>query len=286
MESRLAENRRAFDGVAADYDGPLGNNLLIQRMRLRLWQTIEASLAPGSRLLDLGCGTGLDAVHLALRGYQVLATDWSPRMVARTQARIESSGVGASATAQLIGLHQLDRLDGERFDGIYSDLGPLNCAPDLAEVAGAAARLLRPGGLFVASVIGRRCPWEALYYILRGDLDRARVRSRRGSVPVGLNGNTVWTRYFTPGEFYREFAGAFELRSYRGLGLFLPPPYLLHVYRRWPRLFAACAWLDDRLGALPAVREAGDHFLIVLARRASANRVVFGEVGLVGDGWC
>ena len=82
-----------------------------------------------------------------------------------------------------------------------------------------------------------------------------------------LNGHQVWTRYFTPREFFRAFASDFDLTAYRGLGLLLPPPYLIHWYERLGVLFRPLGWLDDHLGALPLAREAGDHFLIVLTRR-------------------
>src|SRR5579859_3269253 len=87
-DSRLQETRRAFNRAAAAYDGPAGNNVLIQRMRAQMWQTLTTTFPPGARLLDLGCGTGLDAAYLAARGYAVLATDWSQAMVERTRARI------------------------------------------------------------------------------------------------------------------------------------------------------------------------------------------------------
>src|SRR3546814_8142940 len=57
---QLRETRHAFDSVAADYDGPRGNNALIQRMRRTLWEVVHRELPSGSRLLDLGCGTGID----------------------------------------------------------------------------------------------------------------------------------------------------------------------------------------------------------------------------------
>src|SRR5580704_19696619 len=86
---RLRETQDAFDSVAADYDGPRGNNALIQDMRSEMWRTLDATFAPGSRLIDLGCGTGLDAVRMARVGHHVTATDWSQRMVERTRERAE-----------------------------------------------------------------------------------------------------------------------------------------------------------------------------------------------------
>ena len=64
ISERLRETRQAFDSVAADYDGPRGNNDLIQQMRAEMWRWLDASFLPGGRLVDLGCGTGLDAVRL------------------------------------------------------------------------------------------------------------------------------------------------------------------------------------------------------------------------------
>ncbi len=266
-ERELRDTQRAFDSVAAEYDGPLGNNELVQRMRATFWRTVEALLPPGSRLLDLGCGTGIDAAHFAARGYPVFAIDWSPAMVKRARKRIAEAGPAAPVRVEALGIQELDRLQDGPFDGIYSNFGPLNCVPDLAAVAAACAALLAPGGYLVATVMGRLCPWELLYYAWRGQWERARVRGRRDVVPVSLNQGTVWTRYYTPREFYAAFAHHFALTSYRGLNLFLPPPYLLNVCRRAPRLCAVLGWLDDRLAGWPLLREAGDHFLIVLTRR-------------------
>lgn len=139
---QLLETQRAFDSVAPDYDGPRGNNALIQRMRTTLWDTVASELPVGSRLVDLGCGTGLDAGEFARRGYSVLATDWSPAMVERTRQRAATHGLQERLTAAHVGIQQLDRLEGS-FDGMYSNFGPLNCAPDLPAVAAQCARLLR-----------------------------------------------------------------------------------------------------------------------------------------------
>lgn len=265
-DAQLLETQKAFDSVAADYDGPRGNNELIQRMRVTLWDTVSREVPAGRRLLDLGCGTGIDAFEFASRGYEVLASDWSPQMVERTRARAAAAGLEQRVEAKHVGIHQLDQID-DRFDAVYSNFGPLNCAPDLNAVATQCERLVRPGGLLIFSVIGRICPWELAYYTFKRRFRRATVRATRGATAVGMNNHTIWTYYYLPREFYRAFADSFSLESYRALSLFMPPPYLVDYYRRHRAGCDRLGKLDDRFGALPVLRNMGDHFLIVMRRR-------------------
>jgi SAM-dependent methyltransferase len=267
-EQQLEATRRAFDSVAADYDGPRGNNELIQEMRAEMWRWLDAQFAPGSRLIDIGCGTGLDAVRMANRGHQVLATDWSPAMVARTIDRAATAGLAGRIVTRVLGAQQLAAVpDASGFDGAYSNLGPLNCVPDLAPVAAECARLVRPGGKLVFTVIGRLCPWEWWHYGRRGRWRRIGVRFARGIVPVGMNGETIWTRYYLPRAFWRPFRADFALTHWRGLCLFAPPPYLTALRARHPRFHGALWRLDRRLAGWPLLRSVGDHFLIVMTRR-------------------
>ena len=334
-DQRYLDTRQAFDSVAGEYRGPLGNNRPVQAMRAVLWRTVLETTAPGGRLLDLGCGAGLDAVYFAGQGYQVEAIDWSPEMVAQTRRTAEEQGVTDRVTAVNVGIHELSQLSrisrqrieradadcvrgasfqpavsltssqqgvrnnpearkletcdtadwksaprtedlagvekcvppGTSFDCIYSDLGALNCVGDLDTVARDCQRLLKPGGKLVFSVIGRHCPWELAYYGLHWNWPRATLRWKSGPVPVGLNGHTVWTRYYSPREFYHFFTSRFTWQSCRGLNLFLPPPYLGGPFEKRPAWLKPLAWLDDHLAGLPLFNRAGDHFLLVLTPR-------------------
>jgi ubiquinone/menaquinone biosynthesis C-methylase UbiE len=268
MLTQLQETRDAFDSVAADYDGPRGNNTLIQDMRGEMWRTLDATFPPGSRLVDLGCGTGLDAVRMARSGYHVTATDWSPGMVNRTHERAEREQVAERVTAINVGAHELSRIDGaDRFDGAYSDLGALNCVPDLTEMAAQCARLLTPRAALVFSVIGRFCPWEIGYYTLKRNWARVRVRFAPAMVPVGMNKRVVWTRYYTPREFYRAFERHFALEYYRGLCVLAPPPYLTGMKEKHSRLYERLWRWDRRAAGWPVLRSMGDHFVIVMRKR-------------------
>jgi SAM-dependent methyltransferase len=265
---KLRDTQEAFDSVAADYDGPRGNNELIQEMRGEMWRWLDATFAPGSQLIDLGCGTGLDAVRMAHLGHVVTATDWSPQMVRRSRERAASEEVSDRVHTLAVGAHELHRIEGAGvYDGAYSNLGPLNCVPDLADVSRHCARLLKPRGALVFTVIGRICPWELAHYLGRLRFARARVRFAAGVVPVNMNNRTIWTRYYGPREFYSAFERDFALEHVRGLCLFAPPPYLRAIRQKAPRLHRWLWRIDRRAAAWPLLREMGDHFLIVMRKR-------------------
>ena len=265
----LAETQHAFDGVAAGYHRSNEENRTLREMRARVRRTLAAFAPPGSHILDLGCGPGSDAAWLALKGYRVTAIDWSPAMVADARRRVADAGVARRVEVLNVGIHEMDRLtpSAAPFDAAISNFGPLNCVTDLPAAARQIADRLTPGGVLVASVIGRVCPWEIARYVARGDVRRTAVRFRRGLVPVPLDGRTVWTRYFTPREFEAIFAGAGMTRvSLRALGLFVPPPYLDAFADRHPRLVAGLQRAEDRCGGWPVLREWGDHFLVALRK--------------------
>jgi SAM-dependent methyltransferase len=265
---QLHDTQVAFDSVAADYDGPRGNNDLIQDMRAQMWRFLDETFPTSSRLIDIGCGTGLDAVRMGQLGHHVTAIDWSPQMVLRTKDRAEREQVAARVRAINLGGQELSHLDGDAtYDGAYSDLGPLNCVPDLAAVARECARLLKPGGRLVFTVIGRFCPWEILHYLGRGRWTRATIRFARKTVAVGMNKHTIWTHYYGPREFYRAFAREFSLEHFRGLCVFAPPPYLTWVRDKHPRWYERLWRLDRRVAGWPLLRGIGDHFLIVMKKR-------------------
>jgi SAM-dependent methyltransferase len=266
------ETRHAFDSVAADYHRSNVENPLLSDMRRQTIAAVRRHVAAGSRVLDLGCGPGTDAETLARHGYWVVAVDSAPRMVDEARRRIASARVSDRVAVHHLGIEDLDALPPQCVDAAYSDFGPLNCVADLAAAARLIARRLRDGGVLVASVIGRVCPWEIALFTARGDHRRARLRFARERVPVPLNGHTVWTHYYTPRQFARAcHAAGFRQIDVQALGLFAPPPYMQAFAERHPALVHRLQRLDAAVGAWPLLRQAGDHFLIVLQKgRADA----------------
>ena len=265
----LSETQRAFDGVAAAYHRSNVENVLLEAMRRRFRQAIDQHSGRGAHLLDLGCGPGTDEVHFASRGYRVTAVDWSPAMVHEARRRVREHELQDCVDIHHLGIHEIDRLAPSTFDVVCSNLGPLNCVPDLESAARSIVDRLRPGGVLVASVIGRICPWEIALYTARRDWARVRARFAPRLTPVPLEGQTVWTRYYTPAAFERTFAAAgCEPIDRRALALLMPPPYLQDFAARHSTATAVLQRLDDAIGGWPGLREMGDHFLIVMRKAA------------------
>lgn len=100
----------------------------------------------GSRVLDAGCGSGRYAEALVDRGARVVAVDASPEMLAHARDR-----VGTRATVLHADLAEpLDFADDGEFDLVVSGL-TLQYVRDLDHVFDEFARVVRPGGVVVAS---------------------------------------------------------------------------------------------------------------------------------------
>jgi SAM-dependent methyltransferase len=115
------------------------------------------ALEPG-RALDVGCGSGRDAVHLAGRGWQVTAVDFVDKALARARERAAEEGVEVQWVDGDVG--ELGRLGLEPGYSLVYDFGCIQGLSDSARRGAAAGltELAAPGArlLFLAFKAGRR----------------------------------------------------------------------------------------------------------------------------------
>lgn len=268
MDDTISSSRSAFDAAASGYDAAFSSaaSPLVALLRARVHQAIARHFPPGGRLLELGCGTGEDALALTRRGYRVIATDPAPGMIATARAKLAAAGqldrvtfVEAGAGALAARWPSL----GLAADGVFSSFGPLNCELSLAPVSHLLEAVLPPGGRCLAVVMPRLAPSEIASFLLRGRPGAALRRFRRDPI-ADVAGHRFPIRYYGPGDFDRALGGAFRRIETRALGLVLPPPPAGPIVRR---LLPHLARLEDVLAPLPLLRRMGDHVLVVYERR-------------------
>jgi SAM-dependent methyltransferase len=117
---------------------------------LALWE--EMAAAAGGPVLELGCGTGRVALHLARRGHPVIAVDRDPELLAALSERVGELPV----TALLADARDL-RLEEE----VALALAPMQflqlmeTPEERVSCLRRVASRLRPGGLLAAAIVER-----------------------------------------------------------------------------------------------------------------------------------
>lgn len=138
-----------IEKVPARYDRVM--NLLTLGAHRRSRELILASIRPGSRVLDLGCGPGTLALAAAGKGARVTGVDASKEMLRVFRDNAEAAGLSGVVEIVETGCASIDRiLEGRKFDVITISL-VLGELPDPVRehTMAAAASLLAPGGTMV-----------------------------------------------------------------------------------------------------------------------------------------
>ena len=134
-----AAPREAWDAIADGYDtyvAPQELDLANEALRL-------VGLAPGERFLDVAAGPGGLSLPASRLGAQVLATDWSPAMIERFEARVREEGI-SGAEGRVMDCHALDLPDNS-FDVTASQFGVM-LVPDQPRALREMVRVTKPGG--------------------------------------------------------------------------------------------------------------------------------------------
>lgn len=263
MSSQLLDaGRQYWDLTAETYDRVFPETLVGRAQRGAVWMELEQAFQRGQRVLELNCGTGIDAVHLAEKGIRVLACDISPRMVEIAAQRSVATDVATLAVFRAIPNEEIAQLIPEGpFDGAFSNFSGLNHVADLPRAARDLGQLVRPGARVLICMVGRIAPWEVMWQLAHGNLRMALRRLRPKFETPKMKAYYPSVRGIA-----RAFEPNFRLLRWQGIGIAVPPTCMEPWARRFPTLLRGMVYADRWLTRCPGIRGLGDSVLLHFER--------------------
>ncbi|HEV2139055.1 MAG TPA: methyltransferase domain-containing protein [Nitrososphaerales archaeon] len=260
----------AFDSASEEYDVTIGRNFINTLIRQRSLEVLYRLLRKDDVVLEIGAGTGAEAVQVARRVARVVATDISPAMVEllrrkaaarRLSGKMDALRVPAADIAEVRGM-----LPGGQVRVAYSFNGALNCEPRLVRFATELGSMVVPGGYFVCSIRNTLCLAEIITYAASMRYS-GMVKRKAQPMMVSVGGADIPSTYYSVGAFLDIFRRDFEVERIIGLPTLLPPAYLNDYYVRARRPLRVLEGADRVLGGAFPFNRLGDQSLFVLRRR-------------------
>lgn len=279
-DRRQQENVNAYFHSHSSYWKEIyaGDSVQAEIFRIRQAAVLDwvenLSLAPGSRVLEIGCGAGFLTVALARRGLHVYAIDSTEAMVEQTRQHAEESGVSESLSLAVGDVCALTFEDSS-FDLVIA----VGVIPWLAQPQRAMqemARVTRPGGYIFLTADNRYRltylldPWmnpvlATFRKRVKGLLEQVKLMQR---MPNEAR-ETLYDR-----RFIDEILASATLVKTRGMTLgfgpfsflgykFIPEPLATKLHSRLQRL-------ADR--NVPVLRATGAQYLVMAMKPISRSR--------------
>jgi ubiquinone/menaquinone biosynthesis C-methylase UbiE len=255
----------AFSAQAEKFDDYSAQNTLTNYCREEVYKVAEQFLYSPSSILELNCGTGIDAFYFSAQGHTILATDGAEGMIEKLGSKLRGKDTHRSITPLLLAFENIDQLHPQKFDFIYSNFGGLNCTPDLKNVLNALPGLLTDKGKALLVIMPRFCWWEILHAI-KGNFKLAFRRFKKNGTDAYVENKVFKTHYYSPGYIQEALLGKMKVVHLQGLCTIVPPEYMFEKIVRFPKLFKFFKKLENKWSKSFLFRSTGDYFILVLEK--------------------
>ena len=250
------------------HDRDLASTIYQRRREETLKWVADLRLPPNSRIIDVGCGSGVTSVAIAAMGHLVCALDRVPAMLGQTCHHAEQGGVAEQVTPMLGDVSALEFDDGS-FDLTIAN-GLLPWVSDPLRALAEMLRVTKPNGhLILSSDNAHRLNYlldpienpmfAPLRRLLADWLRRAGLMRADGIVPVRMQSVSQ----------FRKFLRGHNLEIVRETTIGFGPFTFLRQSIVSDRLGIR---LHDKLQSLadtkfPLLSASGAHHLVLVKRR-------------------
>ena len=259
----------AFDSAAEEYDFTISNNYINTWIREKSIHELLRLTRPEDILVEIGCGTGAEAIIIARKVSKILATDISSQMIDLLTTKIRAKKLEKKITPVLTSAAEVSAvtrfLDGQKPRIAYSFNGALNCEPRLANFVVGLHSVLANDGYFVCTIRNSLCLSEAISHAAVLQFDRMAPRKTQ-PIMVSVGGLDIPSVYYSPSAFSQLFSGKFKLERLIGIPSILPPAYLSDYAVKFKRISGLLEKFETALSGHFPLNRLGDQTLYVFRK--------------------
>ena len=223
---------------------------------------LKKNIFPGNTILDLGCGTGEDAIFLAEKGINVTAVDISPKMISLAQSKADAKGINDNLQFFCCDMESFITDNKKKFDAVISNFNAVNYVSDLISFSGLLAHSLNSDGKIIFTVLNKLSISEVFYNFLRLNLKRSwnAVFNRKESLITDLH------LYF-PCAFSSFFKNEFKIKRITGIGILIPPHSLTGMYDKIGFAIPFLLKLEKLIASVFPFYCLSDHYIIEMQKK-------------------
>ncbi len=266
--NNLGPNERYHDRVAQRYDEIYRSPRWALYFELS-WDGLKPHIPSDLRapIVDLGCGTGKYGLRLAKSGYTVTLSDLSRGMLDAARNKAAQLGIDARCEFVKADVMDLSELPREHFALVIAQGDPFSFADNPARAVKEAWKILRPGGVIVASLDATLAALD--HYAEKSDVDSLERLVKSGTMEWLANDESERfpVHTFTP----EKLRALFENAGFEVLDLFgktvLPFKKLEAFLAEDPDAAARIMALEKKLCRVPSAMGRASH-LQIAARKA------------------
>lgn len=261
-----AENKKEIllfhDNIAESYDDILSKNRFSEILRPAFQNILMQSIQHGNKILDLGCGTGEDALFLAKKGFSVTGVDISQKMIEIAEKKAVTKDYNENLQFFCSDMEIFIIENTNKFDVIFSNFNAVNYVRDLNSFSANASTALNENGKLIFTVLNKISASEVFYNFVRLNLKRSwkAIFNRKELLLTDLN-------TFFPGIFSNFFKNHFYVKRITGIGIFIPPHNLTGMYNKLSFVLPLLFRLEKLTASVFPFYCFSDHYIIEMQKK-------------------
>jgi 2-polyprenyl-3-methyl-5-hydroxy-6-metoxy-1,4-benzoquinol methylase len=254
-----------FGRIASEYHYSFRDNISASLARTRIHEILNKYISKkNGKVLDIGCGTGIDAQFLASLGVDVYAVDSSEGMLyeaanqllntkeeIRNKIELRRMTISPDNIANLISNVKANQL--------VLSFGVINFIQDIDSLFFSIGSSLEDGGICIVTSLTKSSLWDR---ILKIGYKRAGKQPKN----VFIGGVSVKVWFWDCRDILIASKRFFDPIDIIGIGYIYPPPYLDKYIRQHPKVQEMLWKVDRKYESTRFAFKFADHIAIVLKR--------------------